>query len=552
MATDPRPFTARELWLAALFYGALAAAAFFPSVFLGEVLFPLHTDQINPWRASVSTERLRELAERDNPVMTDKLWLFHPDNQVFARAVGAGRVPLWNPYILCGTPYLGQLLCPVFYPPYWLLAGDHDEHRYGLLTALHFALAGWLAYLYLRNARLPPSAALFGGVAFAFCGPMFARAHYYMTLFPIVWLPLALLLVDRFTASGSRRTLLMIAPVAALMLLAGFPQMAIYAFYVAALYALCAGSARSALRRVGDAVLVSLALGLGIVLASVQLVPAVQALVLSTRGAQSTTDIAQHALALDSLATLVVPHAFGDPTWSLDTRISNWLKAAFLPATADNFTESTIYVGVLPLLLALGAWRAQRGRILLALAALLLALAIVPAWQPGLVARLPGLNAGDPRRTLLPAAGLLALGAAFGFDALADSRARRIVTAAAVLLLALTGAMLVWLWLDGGGVVRLIETRMSVRHGTVVQDYLASLPAGERAALEGEHVRYLRAAFLSAVVLAAAAVGARGGGRGGGARCRSSPCSCSWPTCSRSVCRSTAARARPGSSHPIR
>ena len=43
-----------------------------------------------------------------------------------ADAVREGRVPLWNPYIGLGRPYLGDMQNAVFYPPLYLIClGQH-------------------------------------------------------------------------------------------------------------------------------------------------------------------------------------------------------------------------------------------------------------------------------------------------------------------------------------------------------------------------------------------------------------------------------------------
>jgi hypothetical protein len=494
-----RFISARELLLAIVLYGALAAAAFWPTLTGDEVFFPIHTDLVNPWRATTPQPLLAELEARANLVTTDKLWLFHPDNQVFARAVHEGRVPLWNPAILSGAPYLGQLLCPVFYPPYWLLAVTPNERMYGWLTALHFALAALFAHLFARRLGLSLGGALISGVAFGFAGPMWTRAHYYMTFFPIVWLPLLLLLVDVLARDGSRAARVGIAIVAAVMVLAGFPQMAIYGFYLAALYALLRG-------RLRDAAMAGAMIGLGIMLAGVQLVPAVRALMLSDRGMQTVASLDRNALSPYSLVTLVWPHAFGDPSWPLDTTVSNWFKAAFLPLDPSyNFTETTVYAGILPLLLAVPALRDRRGRELLGLAGLLLFVALLPLGLAHVLAVLPGLSTGDPRRTLLPAAGLIGLAAGVGWDALPSGRHRTLVLGIAGAVAAVSALIAVLLTSHGESVITFLIERMRHRYGATVDEFLTTLPASERTRFDAGHIAYLRGEMWRTCLLAASA-----------------------------------------------
>src|SRR5215212_6856203 len=54
----------------------------------------------------------------------DYIAFYQPNFHFFREALIEGRLPLWNPYIGLGRPFLADLQSAVFYPPgYLLLAG---------------------------------------------------------------------------------------------------------------------------------------------------------------------------------------------------------------------------------------------------------------------------------------------------------------------------------------------------------------------------------------------------------------------------------------------
>src|ERR1039458_2340430 len=67
--------------------------------------------------------------------------LFYKANfQFLADAVRDGRLPLWNPYIGLGRPYLADMQNAVFYPPVYLILIGEKTGVF-LLVWLHCLLA---------------------------------------------------------------------------------------------------------------------------------------------------------------------------------------------------------------------------------------------------------------------------------------------------------------------------------------------------------------------------------------------------------------------------
>jgi len=214
---------------------------------------------------------------------------FYPYWAEATRAVQAGRLPLWNPYLFMGAPFLANSQVGVFYPFNWLLWLSLPGHQSIHLTVvLHLCLAALNAYLWGRaSLRLGRIGAGTVGLIFALGGHLGAQVEHVNQLQGLAWLPLMLMLYDK---SVSRRVgepaewrvgrvaLAGLAVVIGLVLLAGHTQTAFISLVGLAIYALgpvfLDGLSRREWRPLTRrATLLVIASGLGIALAAVQLLP---------------------------------------------------------------------------------------------------------------------------------------------------------------------------------------------------------------------------------------------------------------------------------------
>lgn len=127
---------------------ALAAAALIPPVFW---LWPA-------------------LASRLAPSFRDQGDFFYPLKLYTAERLAARDLPLWNPLSGAGEPWLANAQSGVFYPPTWLFLLPWPALAAGLFLLLHFALASWGSWKFLKAESASDTAALFGSAAFVGCG----------------------------------------------------------------------------------------------------------------------------------------------------------------------------------------------------------------------------------------------------------------------------------------------------------------------------------------------------------------------------------------------
>ena len=268
-ATASAPSVASERWRrfgglawplapdasAALGLAAAALAFYYPLVFLGRTL-----------------------------VDYDAFVYFYPQRVYLAQSLLGGRIPLWDPQLFLGAPFLANPQSAVLYPPSWLFAFGPVQAVYTAQLVLHAFLSAYFTYLLVRHAfgALPLAAAL-GGLVYAFGGFGVGQAGHLNQISAAAWLPAVLLAYHRFTVTRAVKWLALGALALALQLLAGHPQETYMTLIVLGIFGLVTAPWRSRW-------LIACALGgaamcaLGACVAAAQLLPTLELAPLSIRG----------------------------------------------------------------------------------------------------------------------------------------------------------------------------------------------------------------------------------------------------------------------------
>ncbi len=226
-------------------------------------------------------------------------WLANPYSDQYAtgyafRAWGAewwkrfGHVPLWEPELFGGMPFVGASHGDIFYPTSFLRLILPVATVVNLNFVLHTILAGLFTYLLLRRFRVAWSGAVAGGLAYELTGLLasYPSPGHDGKLFAATALPLALLALVLALRERRWEGYGLLAFAVALALLGHF-QMAYYVLIAAGLFALyltfdpeTPGELRARAGRLG------LALGavlLGYGLAMIQILPFIQYIPFSPR-----------------------------------------------------------------------------------------------------------------------------------------------------------------------------------------------------------------------------------------------------------------------------
>ena len=149
-------------------------------------------------------------------------------------------VPLWNPYLYGGLPYVAAMHGDIFYPTFLLRLVLPTDVAMTWSFITHVFLAGLFGYVFLRACGLGFFGALVGGLAYMLGGNvagLVSPGHdgklYISALFP-----LTLLLVLRGVHDGKRWAWGALAIVIGLAVLSPHPQLLQYLLLAAGAFAL--------------------------------------------------------------------------------------------------------------------------------------------------------------------------------------------------------------------------------------------------------------------------------------------------------------------------
>ena len=159
---------------------------------------------------------------------------FAPMEGFLRENLRAGRVPLWNPLIYCGTPYAGNPQAWPLYPVTALLPFVSASYFLSLTVALHVWLAGVGTFLFARRALgIGRAAALLAAITFMFGGQLVSKEQFPNMVQASAWLPWVLWALDGLLRGRRVRNALVLGLVLGLQLLAAHAQMTLLTLYLA-------------------------------------------------------------------------------------------------------------------------------------------------------------------------------------------------------------------------------------------------------------------------------------------------------------------------------
>jgi hypothetical protein len=312
----------------------------------------------------------------------------------------SAHLPLWTPQIGMGAPLAANYQSALYYPPNWIsfflaAAGGIGWLAWGqaLLVAFHLMWAGLGMSLLTRALGLGHLAQVVSGLAFSLSGYLVSRSGFLSINAAAAWVPWVILMVTRLegwkvgrlkvegcdsvqASTFNLPTFTQLTVVLAMQLLAGHAQTCWYTLLLAGLWAGflvwnkvnddTVGAAaympkhspvrepefaknldRRMLRPYLQGMLhawfrLGLALALAASLSAVQLLPTVEYLQVSQRAGSVDYDFAMtYSFWPWRFLTLLAPELFGSPAHG-----NYW--------GYGNYWEDALYIGMLPVLMALG------------------------------------------------------------------------------------------------------------------------------------------------------------------------------------------------------
>src|SRR5436190_11043446 len=345
----------------------------------------------------------KPLAKNEVFTFRDHSDYFQPLRSFTAVELRNFRLPLWNPYNASGEPWIANPQTAVFYPPFWIYLIVPFAQAYVLFLLFHLALLGCGAFL-LFSRFAEGRAAFLGAMALMLCGPTLSMLDIQNNLTTFAWIPLVL-----WCALSEVRPMWSGAAIA-MAFLAGEP---FFATVAALMFLLASGRLKPA--RTLDTALTAFGLS------AVVLLPFVAMIAGSDRaGATPSEEILR-----DSMS------------------ISDWIHIAWTGGTMHQQFVPIVYMGIVPVLLAIAGivtgWRSRAALSAIGLLLLSIAIAAGRFFTPSaaLLVHSPITILRYPARVVPLGALAIIVLAVIGFDRAMPMRWRKIALplAAALMLL---------------------------------------------------------------------------------------------------------------------
>jgi len=289
----------------------------------------------------------------------DTLLAYYPQFLIAREIVGSGNLPLWNPYYLSGLPFLAAApWLGLFYPlniPFYVA---DPLQAFGYVTFIHLCLGGAFMYFYLRCIDCSRPAALVGSLSFALGGFVLANLAWLPRVSAVIWMPLVFLCFENLL----RRRGWIYAPAGAIaiamVILTGNLSGVVYTMFALGLYCLFRlglvlrdDGARTSTKHAFVFVVV---VGASILLSAAALLPTYEVAGFAKRLQVPYEDRTEPGRSPLALGTMAVPDLFGNPV------DRPWGRNVFAKNIPGTYGETSLYVGILPLFLAI--WALMRRR----------------------------------------------------------------------------------------------------------------------------------------------------------------------------------------------
>ncbi len=279
-----------------------------------------------------------------NPGLMDLTDQFYPWRLFGFSMLQQGNVPLWNPYLFCGYPFIANWQSAIFYPLnlIFLCLPVYTSINYSF--ALHIFITGLFTYFFMRYISGSRFGALVASLTFMFSTTLILRifAGHLSIICAIPWFPAQLLAVEAGLRTRRFSCFVLGGLALGFQLLSGNPQYVYYSLIGVLLYVAFLIPSMVADRQAWKPILVLcisliILITTGLSLGAVQLFPSLEFVYQSSRWYQPDFEaVASNSFPPENIITFLTPNAFGD-----FIRVFCWGRS-FL-------WETTIYIGILPL-----------------------------------------------------------------------------------------------------------------------------------------------------------------------------------------------------------
>lgn len=255
------------------------------------------------------------------------------------------QIPLWNPYMFSGTPFLANPSSGIFYPINIIFLLLPTSFAFDYLFILDIFLIGLFTYLFARKINLDNFSSFISAIVFMFSGTIIYRVypgHLYI-LDAIVWLPIILFFYERIFEKRNYVSGAIAGIAISLMIFVGHSQFTFYNLMFSSLYFLLRlffdlKETKNLIKTLKLFFIFTLSIITALGISAIQLIPSLELSNLSERSGGISFDFATaFSLPIYQVASFILPNFFGSPF-----NTTYWGKG--------NIWELGGYLGLAPLL----------------------------------------------------------------------------------------------------------------------------------------------------------------------------------------------------------
>jgi len=209
-------------------------------------------------------------------------YYFYPFRTLVAELVRKNILPLWNPYIYCGTPLMANMQSAVFYPLdifFYILPFDIALK---ILTYFSFCLMSYSTYSFLRLLKFSEEASYVATLSFVFTFYITIKAADLADFNVLIWMPSVLYFTQKYIINSRIWDAFLSAIMLAIAFLGGHPQVFsyVYLFFLLVYFSNISFKKIILQQHIKNYILINLIL---IFIILVQLVPTIEFIKLSKR-----------------------------------------------------------------------------------------------------------------------------------------------------------------------------------------------------------------------------------------------------------------------------
>jgi len=314
----------------------------------------------------------------------DILYQYYPFHYFLFNNLRHLSIPLWNPYMFAGMPFLADIQTQVFYPLNWLFAlisSQNQSYVFWLVelkAILHLLLGGIGFYLLMRELKLSKYSGVISGLTFSFSSFMIMHIIHLTLVSTFAWFPLILYFFYRTLSYRRLRDSVFAGICLGLANLAGHPQMTLHIVYCLGLffilYLFFNWHSKKTFILKNYLPFFILTIVIGFALAASAYLPAYQYSFHTVRELMTFAESAEISLSPSFFITILIPKFFGSLTATGTDSVQFWANPA-----GYAYWETALYIGIVPLVLSIIGILFNRHHLrwhfsILAILALLLAL----------------------------------------------------------------------------------------------------------------------------------------------------------------------------------